>query len=336
MADFFQIRERAVLNKRNIKDKKALQKAYDLLLKKEKQYKSNSNYVNLVNRLYHSIDDFDAGNMDNQAYNELKKDIKKVLGNDSKQIIESLDEKYTGSLSDFKREFENEVEKLGFSPKVIKKISKKGKGFEVRVASYMKTSATFDRAASKIGATVSSFKKGGGVNIMMIESLNEMKMKDIVRKHKRELQKAKKTGNLELSKKAEDDLQSWVFDNEPSIGDDPDDFIDWLDDNLDDMLKGRIREEKAVEQKGKGTNAVFKRGDTVSLLSFDRTKRGRAKVKGVTGARPNKFGIEHHYITDRGTFTDMEVEGTKAYRLRFKGNTEQEVMKFMRSRVLYK
>ena len=193
MADFFQIRERAVLNKRNIKDKKALQKAYDLLLKKEKQYKSNSNYVNLVNRLYHSIDDFDAGNMDNQAYNELKKDIKKVLGNDSKQIIE-----------------------------------------------------------------------------------------------------------------------------------------------LDDMLKGRIREEKAVEQKGKGTDAVFKRGDTVSLLSFDRTKRGRAKVKGVTGARPNKFGIEHHYITDRGTFTDMEVEGTKAYRLRFKGNTEQEVMKFMRSRVLYK
>tara|TARA_Y100001937_G_scaffold16913_1_gene23337 strand:- start:7284 stop:8036 length:753 start_codon:yes stop_codon:yes gene_type:complete len=250
VADFFQIRERAVLNKRNIKDKKALQKAYDLLLKKEKQYKSNSNYVSLVNRLYHSIDDFDAGNMDNQAYNELKKDIKKVLGNDSKQIIESL---------------------------------------------------------------------------------SEMKMKDIVRKHKRELQKAKKTGNLDLSKKAEDDLQSWVFDNEPDVGDDPDDFIDWLDDNLDDMLKGRIREEK-----GQGTNAVFKRGDTVSLLSFDRTKRGRAKVKGVTKSRPNKFGIEHHYITDRGTFTDMEVEGTKAYRLRFKGDTEKKVMKFMQSRVLYK
>ena len=159
MADFFQIRERAILNKRNIKDKKALQKAYDLLLKKEKQYKSNSNYVSLVNRLYHSIDDFDSSNMDSQAYNELKKDIKKVLGNDSKQIIESL---------------------------------------------------------------------------------NEMQMRDIVRKHKRELQKAKKTGNLELSDKAEEDLYQWAFDNE-GIGDDPDDFIEWLDNNLDDILRGKIK-----------------------------------------------------------------------------------------------
>ena len=84
-----------------------------------------------------------------------------------------------------------------------------------------------------------------------------MKMRDIVRKHKRELQKAKKTGNLDLSKKAEDDLQSWVFDNEPSIGDDPDDFIEWLDDNLDDILRGRIRE--SVTEKYKGSLSDFKR-----------------------------------------------------------------------------
>ena len=68
-----------------------------------------------------------------------------------------------------------------------------------------------------------------------------MKMRDIVRKHKRELQKAQRTGNLELSRKAEEDLQNWVFDNEPDIGDDPDDFIEWLDDNLDDILRGKIK-----------------------------------------------------------------------------------------------
>jgi uncharacterized membrane protein YcgQ (UPF0703/DUF1980 family) len=81
--------EKAILNKRNIKDKKALQKAYDLLSKKEKEFKSNSSYVNLMNRLYHTIDDFDASNMDNKAYRELQRDVKKVLGRDYKEIIEN-------------------------------------------------------------------------------------------------------------------------------------------------------------------------------------------------------------------------------------------------------
>lgn len=82
------LREKAILNKRNIKDKKALQRAYDLLSKKEKQYKSNSAYINLMNRLYHTIDDFDASSMDSRAYNEIQKDVKKVLGKDYKEVIE--------------------------------------------------------------------------------------------------------------------------------------------------------------------------------------------------------------------------------------------------------
>ena len=68
-----------------------------------------------------------------------------------------------------------------------------------------------------------------------------MKMKDIVRKHKRELQKAQKSGNLELSNKAEEDLVNWAMDNGEIRGDDPDDFIDWLDKNLDDIVKGKMR-----------------------------------------------------------------------------------------------
>ena len=69
-----------------------------------------------------------------------------------------------------------------------------------------------------------------------------MKMKDIVRKHKRELQKAQRSGNLELSPKAEEDLMQWAMDNGEVNTDDEDDFIEWLDNNLDDILKGRIRE----------------------------------------------------------------------------------------------
>ena len=76
-------------------------------------------------------------------------------------------------------------------------------------------------------------------------------------------------------------------------------------------------------------NRMYNKGDVVSLLSFDRRHRGKARVKGVTKARPNKFGINNHYITNKGTFSDMEVEGTKAFKLRFKGNTEKKVMKAM-------
>ena len=67
-------------------------------------------------------------------------------------------------------------------------------------------------------------------------------MRDIVRKHRRELQKAQRSGNLELSKKAEDDLMSWALDNGEIRSDDPDEFDNWLDNNIDDIVKGRIRE----------------------------------------------------------------------------------------------
>ena len=90
--------------------------------------------------------------------------------------------------------------------------------------------------------------------------------------------------------------------------------------------------EKSHDQMKKmNENKVYKVGDTVSLLSFDRRNRGRAKVKGVSKSRPNKFGIKNHYITNKGTFTDMEVEGTEAFKLRFKGDTEKKVTKAMNS-----
>ena len=66
-------------------------------------------------------------------------------------------------------------------------------------------------------------------------------MRDIVRKQKRELQKAQRTGNLELSQKAEEDLFQWAMDNGEVNTDDPDDFIEWLDNNLDDIVRGKIK-----------------------------------------------------------------------------------------------
>ena len=52
--------------------------------------------------------------------------------------IERFDEAYDGNMADFKYEFPLRFEEeTGISPNAIKKISKKGKGFEVRTSSYM-------------------------------------------------------------------------------------------------------------------------------------------------------------------------------------------------------
>ena len=69
-----------------------------------------------------------------------------------------------------------------------------------------------------------------------------MKLKDVMRKHGRELKKVSKSNSLELSKKAEDDLMTWALDAGEIRTDDPDEFDQWLDNNIDDIVKGRIKE----------------------------------------------------------------------------------------------
>jgi hypothetical protein len=86
-------------------------------------------------------------------------------------------------------------------------------------------------------------------------------MKDIMRVYGRELKQAERTGNIDkhLSKQAEDALKIGVFKNEPYIGDDPDDFDEWLDDNLEDIVKGKIRESAEVEEGSETWEDGFKR-----------------------------------------------------------------------------
>ena len=94
------------------------------------------------------------------------------------------------------------------------------------------------------------------------------------------------------------------------------------------MIEFRI-DPKSVMKESVNENTTYKVGDTISYWTIGRIDKGKAKVKGVTKARPNRLGIKNHYITNKGTFSDMEVVGTKAYKLRFKGNTEKKVMKAM-------
>ena len=93
------------------------------------------------------------------------------------------------------------------------------------------------------------------------------------------------------------------------------------------QIEFRVKPEQFKESVNENTS--YKVGDTISYWTIGRIDKGKAKVKGVTKARPNRLGIKNHYITNKGTFSDMEVVGTEAYKLRFKGNTEKKVMKAM-------
>jgi hypothetical protein len=76
------------------------------------------------------------------------------------------------------------------------------------------------------------------------------KIQDIARKYKRELQKAVKTGQLELSDKATRELERWAVDAGEIRGKEEDEFIDWLDKNLDDLASGKLREGRYTANDG--------------------------------------------------------------------------------------
>jgi hypothetical protein len=86
-----------------------------------------------------------------------------------KNFKDYIEEKFLQDLltpDEFRRELEQEIEDAGYSPNVIKKISKKRKGYEVKVSSYM---GSLRDIFTDMGATKINFRKGGGVNTIMVE-----------------------------------------------------------------------------------------------------------------------------------------------------------------------
>jgi len=139
------------------------------------------------------------------------------------------------------------------------------------------------------------FKSGMTVDKMIKEDeeINERvtypkTMKDIVRRYGKELKQAERTGNIDryLSTDAEEALKHWVFKNEPYVGDDPDDFDEWLDDNLEDIVKGRIKEEKEINEGLPNQKELEK-----DIMAF--MKDGRSD--GITGLTGISKSLEQKY-----------------------------------------
>lgn len=82
---------------------------------------------------------------------------------------ESANETYSGNFYDFKYDIALAVDNLGISHKAIKKVSKKGKGYEVRMSSYMSNEDTWKKLGDSFGATLVSFTPGN-INIGIYEN----------------------------------------------------------------------------------------------------------------------------------------------------------------------
>ena len=94
------------------------------------------------------------------------KDITKLatVGVDESVVNES----YKGNFTDFKYDLEMAIDNMDISPKSIKSVKKKGKGYEVRLSSYMSDKSTWEKIGDTIGATLISFKPGS-INIGIYE-----------------------------------------------------------------------------------------------------------------------------------------------------------------------
>ena len=86
----------------------------------------------------------------------------------SEGLTESVTESYKGNFTDFKYDLELALDNMGISFKAIKSVKKKGKGYEVRLSSYMSDKSTWEKIGDTIGATLISFKPGS-INIGIYE-----------------------------------------------------------------------------------------------------------------------------------------------------------------------
>lgn len=194
---------------------------------------------------------------------------------------------------------------LGAVKKVIKSISTKeiqADILNILVGYNDLIAKMYPKAVDKNG----NLKSGLNVDKLIKEETVEegKKIQDIARKHKRELQKIQKSGNLELSKKAEDELYQWASNNGEIHGDEEDEFWDWIDRNVDDLIKGKIKED-VNEAKPPKMKSLSIYGSEISGL-----KRSNGSKLSTYTAKPviikGKLGFK--VTDDSGSFETLDLK----------------------------
>jgi len=158
---------------KNRKKKMAKRIGYTLAGKIDESFMSD---LDIIKKGSKDITDFIKKVLSNKDYKEVRtdKEFHKYLKSFYNESVVS--ESYKGTISDFKTDISLALDNVGISPKAIKKISKKGKGFELRMSSYMKDKNTWEKLGKEMGAKLVDFQPGS-INIGLYESVNEEKLK---------------------------------------------------------------------------------------------------------------------------------------------------------------
>ena len=197
-------------------------------------------YMDRVLKVTDKVRDFSK---EDEGSDSAPKSIKRVPFKESVKIKETKESKFRS----FRADLKNIAEAAGFEFVDMDKKSRDtvialAKKFKLKVKERKKGSlSNIDVEGSN--ANVAKFMQNLPQDALegVQKEATSISMKDIMRKHGRELKKVARTGNLELSDRAEEDLVNWAYDNGEVMTDDPDEFIEWLDNNIDDIVKGRIR-----------------------------------------------------------------------------------------------
>ena len=165
-----------------------------------------------------------------------------------KEELDNLDESF------FKRLFRKLKRGIrNLKPKGVPKESvKEGDVYENKIERDIQKAVkiAMDMGGNMTGAykKIERIKRGLGDHPVVKNALRlanesmvyEMEMKQIRRKYGKDLRTAMRKGSLEIPQDAEEALYQWAFDNGEVKTDDPDEFIDWLDNNLDDIVRGKL------------------------------------------------------------------------------------------------
>ena len=106
-----------------------------------------------------------------------------------------IKEAYDGNIDDFEYEVDLAIDGMTLSKKALKSVKKKGKRFEVRLASYAGKKA-MDEIADITGAKLVSFKKSAPLVIGLFESVNETRPGEYIGTSGVKLSKYKAKGKL--------------------------------------------------------------------------------------------------------------------------------------------
>lgn len=136
----------------------------------------------------------------------------------SKLFEDFTSESYDGNLSDFRYEFPLHFENVtGNNPNAIKKIEKKGKGYEVRTSTYM-SEPEMKAVGDEMGLKLVSYQKSTMVAITVYESFEDFHEEKVKEALNEDIYPKSKGGPIENSLRAEEIDRADLFVNGNIIG----------------------------------------------------------------------------------------------------------------------